>query len=41
MKQHTFEQNHQPQWDTLERWLDKIAQQEAISQEITNCLHLP
>ena len=35
MKQHTFEQNHQPQWDTLERWLDKIAQQEAISQEIT------
>lgn len=35
MKQHTFEQSHQQQWNTLERWLDKIAQQESIGQEIT------
>ncbi|BAP57151.1 integral membrane protein [Thioploca ingrica] len=35
MKQHTFEQSHQQQWNTLERWLDKIAQQKPIGQEIT------
>jgi uncharacterized membrane protein SpoIIM required for sporulation len=35
MKQHTFEQSHQQQWNTLECWLDKITQQESIGQEIT------
>lgn len=35
MKQHTFEQSHQQQWNTLEHWLDKIAQQKPIGQEVT------
>ena len=35
MKQYTFEHYHQQQWNTLERWLDKIEQHESVDQEVT------